>query len=195
MAGKIIRWRCQFRKCSFDGNWEYVNAIKQVLFCKKCGMGNQPSKAPKPSDDWLPCLPLRGLDLRIPNGSPGEGWVDGNADGPFTVEQYMEEYNLNPEVYWYFIHPTYQRPADLIPPPLPLELANVAPVLEPETNTDKILKDAYDKIDAMRNKGEITEMTYIGKMRYFEKLREWRTLELITEDRLKNSINKSLSKK
>jgi hypothetical protein len=194
MAKQVIRWRCKFLSCSFDKNWEYVDDVKKgsPLICKNCGIGTEPLKPVATSGSWLPCIPLTGLNLRIPNGTPGGiDWVDG-ASNKFSLEEYIKVHNVNPEIFYYFSHPKLKRPADLVPQPIPQELENAASVDEPLSKADQEILKAQKKVDENRDSGKIKEIDYIKKTRYLEKLRDWRNKDLITDEDLKEQIDKAL---
>jgi hypothetical protein len=197
MARKILKWRCRFAKCGFEGNWIYADDVraKRSMICANCGVGSAPKEPIDASKSWLPCIPLTGLNLRLPNGIPGEGYTDG-AGKTLALDDYIKKYNVNPEIFYYFSHPSYKRPEDLIPLPIPkdAQVTEDTPTPPEElTPADKKVLAAQKKVDEFRDKKEITEMDYIKKLRYLEKLRDWRNDNLITDEDLEAQISRALT--
>jgi hypothetical protein len=196
MAKKILKWRCRFLKCGFDQNWVYADDVeaKKLLICMNCGIGTVPKEPVSKSGSWLPCIELKGLNLRLPNGSPGQDWVDGNGK-TFSLEDYIRLHQVHPERFYYFSHPSYKRPEDLIPEPIPQDAqvgADPAPQ-ENITSADLKVQDAQKKVEGFRDGKKINEMDYIKKLRYLEKLREWKNSGLINDEDLDAQINKTLN--
>ncbi|VVB72504.1 Uncharacterised protein [uncultured archaeon] len=134
------------------------------------------------------------MDLRLPNGSPGQDWTDGKGN-VHPLDEYIKLYNVNPEIFYYFSHPTYKRPDDLMPTPIPQD-AKVGTDAAPQetiTAADKMIQDAQKKVDEFRDGKKINEMDYIKKLRFLEHLREWRNDNLITDDDLNTQVNKALN--
>jgi hypothetical protein len=195
MTKELLKWRCKFLKCGFDKNWVYADDVqaKETLICMNCGIGTTPQKNAKKTGSWLPCIELTGLNLRLPNGSPGQDWTDGNLK-THSIEDYIRIHHVNPEIFYYFSHPSYKRPEELIPAPIPQD-AQVGDDPAPQetiTEADHKVKDAQKKVEGFRDGKKINEMDYIKKLRYLEKLREWKNSGLISDDDLKAQINKTL---
>jgi hypothetical protein len=192
MPREILIWQCKFIKCGFD-NWVYTDDMNAnpFLICENCGIGTAPKeRLDKP---WLPCAELTGLNLRLPNGNPEQGWIDGN-NKTYTREDYIKTHYVDPERYYYFSHPTYERPDDLIPQPVPRDAPHKdASVPQDQvTPADLRIQAALKEVENFRDGKKITEMDYIRKRRYLEKLRDWRNLDLITDEDIDNQIAKMI---
>lgn len=78
-----------------------------VMVCKNCGFAQNPdperlAKLDDPNpEDWIYCIPLKGLVVRVPVGKMPDGYADANGN-LYTREEYMKRYLIDPEIYWDF---------------------------------------------------------------------------------------------
>lgn len=167
MTNKYVSWmcdNCRSRNKVSLGDVSKGDRMNPVpIRCPICGVGTAPKYPIIVSSGWLDCMRLTGIAARIPLGPPSaNGVVAGDASGPYSIQDYIVKFNVDPWINWCYRHPDTKGCSVVAPVPPPQDLA-------------------LEAIDKLRKNGVISEEVYSAKRIAIARLKNLKDKKLITE--------------
>ena len=192
MANRFVFLQpCQ--NCSFDKNWISLEAVSQgdeiepaFIGCQRCGVGAAPKTPTQfhPNANWLECLPLTGLAARIPAGTTPDGFIAGDGTGPYSFDEYVATFNVDPRKNWCFRHPDAKLGCAEVEKYIPMPDTQ-----QPVQPADDLALKALKKLKEDRT---ISESVYGTKLVAITRLKKLKDKDLISKDDYAKDLTKIL---
>lgn len=200
MTNKYAYVACD--NCNFVKNWVSVEEVSKgtrrrpvPILCQRCGVGTSPVMPIEVSDDYLRCLPLKGVAARIPLGAPtANGVVAGDGSGPYPVDEYIRRFVVDPWKNWCFRHPESkaceERKWKYIP--MPEGSPHQPPEQPPEGQGHSTEDFGLKALDKLKKDNIISEDIYKIKYIAIIRLKNLKDKDLIDEADYSDDVKKIL---
>jgi len=134
-----------------------------IIYCSNCGFAQNPDPAqlaklddPHP-ENWLECLPLKGVVAREPLGETPDGYTDPVNGDAHSLEEYKSTFFIDPEIYLDYVK--RKNPSNV--PGFECK-EPVVPVQKPPSTDDDPVKLKQDQLA-----GRIDQVVYLEKLKSF----------------------------